>query len=279
MPTPVRDDRARLAPWRRHLHTIVFEADTTAGFAFDVVVLAAILASVGVVVVASVAEVHAAWGPWLHVAEWAFTVLFTVEYVLRLVAVARPVRYVVSFYGLIDLVSLLPTWIGLFVGGTESLLVVRLLRLARLFRVFKLVRYVEEGRFLLGALRRSARKITVFMTFVLALVTIVGALAYVIEGPERGFTSIPTGMYWAVVTITTVGYGDISPQSPLGRLLAAVVMLVGYAILAVPTGIVGAEMLQARRTPTNTQACPACAADGHDDDAVYCRRCGTRLDA
>ncbi len=271
----------RMSPWRRWLHEVVFEADTPAGLAFDAALLVAIVLSVTVVMLASVQGVVAEYGELLFWAEWVFTVLFTVEYALRLMVVARPALYARSFYGVVDLLSILPTWASLFVEGAESLLVVRLLRMMRIFRVFKLANHLEEGRTILLALQRSARKITVFMTTVLALITIVGAVMYVVEGPEYGFTSIPVGMYWAAVTITTVGYGDISPGTSFGRFLAMFVMLIGYAIIAVPTGIVSAEMVRADGTPGqdihNPHACPGCGAEGHHEDASYCRVCGTPL--
>lgn len=267
-----------LPPWRQRLHTVVFEADTPAGLVFDIALMVLILASVVVVVLASLEPVATTWRTPLVVAEWMFTLLFSVEYVLRLLAVSRPLAYATSFFGVVDLLSLLPTWAGLVVPGAESLLVVRLLRLLRIFRVLKLAHHLEEGEILLISLRRSVRKITVFMSTVLALITIVGATAYVVEGPENGFTSIPVGMYWAAVTITTVGYGDISPVTPLGRTLAVFVMLMGYAILAVPTGIVSVEIANASRARgVSRQACPACSAEGHPPDARYCHRCGSSL--
>lgn len=267
-------------PWRRRLHTIIFEADTPAGLAFDEALLLAIVLSVAVVVLASIDSVMSAWGPWLIAAEWLFTVLFTVEYALRLLAVSKPAAYARSFFGVVDLLSVIPTWLGLFIAGAESLLVVRLLRMVRIFRVFKLANHLQEGRLIVAALQRSARKITVFMTAVLALITILGAMMYVVEGPAYGFTSIPIGMYWAAVTITTVGYGDISPGTPLGRVVAMAAMLTGYAILAVPTGIVSVEIARGERErEVTTQACPACGCEGHGTDARYCYACGAALHA
>jgi len=283
-PRPAYAQRpVQMTPWRRRLHEVIFEADTPAGLAFDTALLVAIVLSVLVVILASMEEVARDWGQALFWAEWVFTILFTVEYVLRLAVVARPGLYARSFYGIVDLTSIIPTYLSLFVSGAESLLVVRMLRMLRLFRVFKLANHLDEGRMIVDALQRSARKITVFMTTVVALITIMGAFMYVIEGPEHGFTSIPIGMYWAAVTITTVGYGDISPGTPVGKLLATVAMLLGYAIIAVPTGIVGAEMAREMNGEGgsgrvhNPHACPACGAEGHHMDAVYCRVCGAPL--
>ena len=265
-----------LAPWRRRLHEIIFEADTPEGFAFDVALLVSVVASVLVVIVASVESVRAEWGRALYVAEWFFTILFTVEYVLRLLSVERPVRYARSFYGVIDLVSIVPTYASVLVPGAESLLVIRVLRMIRIFRVFKLIPYVVEGRVLWTALVRSQQKITVFLTTVLSMVVVMGSLMFVIEGPEHGFTSIPISMYWAVVTLTTVGYGDISPVTPIGRMVASAVMIMGYAIIAVPTGIVTVELAEAARKGSR-QACPSCGGEGHDIDARHCKFCGALL--
>lgn len=273
----------KMSRWRRRLHTIIFEADTPPGLAFDSALLVTIVLSVLVVILASMEDVAQQWGQTLYWAEWTFTILFTIEYVLRLLVVARPGLYARSFYGLVDLTSIIPTYLSLFVSGAESLLVVRMLRMLRLFRVFKLANHLDEGRMIVDALQRSGRKITVFMTTVIALITIMGAFMYVIEGPEHGFTSIPIGMYWAAVTITTVGYGDISPGTPLGKLVATLAMLMGYAIIAVPTGIVSAEMVRDATAEGgsglvhNPHACPACGAEGHHLDAVYCRVCGAPL--
>jgi voltage-gated potassium channel len=214
----------------------------------------------------------------LRTTEWTLTLLFTLEYALRLVAVRRPLAYALSFFGLVDLLALLPTYVSLLVPGTQVLLVVRILRLLRVFRVLKLTRFLTEARVLGAALRASARKIVVFLLVVSTVVVVVGALMYVIEGAPHGFTSMPRSMYWAVVTLTTVGYGDISPQTPLGQALASLVMILGYGIIAVPTGIVTAELTAgARQAAVSGQACPACGAEGHDVDARFCRRCGAPL--
>lgn len=262
---------------RSRLHQIVFEADTPAGRMFDLALLVAILASVTVVLLESVASVRARAGAELRALEWGFTILFTLEYLLRLAIVRRPLRYAVSPFGLIDLLAVLPTYLSALIPGAQSLLVVRLLRLLRVFRVLKLAEYLRESRTLGQALRASRRKILVFLLTVTTIVVIVGSLMYVIEGAEHGFTSIPLSIYWAVVTLTTVGYGDLAPATTLGRMLAAALMLTGYGIIAVPTGIVTAELTRAGAHPISTQSCPACGAEGHDHDAVYCRRCGAPL--
>lgn len=262
---------------RARLHEIIFEADTPEGRLFDLLLLIAIVSSVVVVLLESVASVRARVGPTLRAAEWGFTVLFTIEYILRLVAVGRPRRYVRSVYGIIDLLAILPSYVSLFLPGAQSLLVVRLLRLLRVFRVLKLAEYLHESRTLAQALRASGRKILVFLLTVVTIVVVVGTLMYVIEGEKNGFTNIPLSVYWAVVTLTTVGYGDLAPATTVGRALAAVLMLTGYGIIAVPTGIVTAELTRAASRPISTQACPACGSEGHEHDAVFCRRCGTKL--
>jgi voltage-gated potassium channel len=262
---------------RARLHQIIFEADTPAGRLFDLVLMVAIVSSVVVVLLESVAGVRARVGPQLRVLEWGFTILFTVEYLLRLASVRLPLRYALSPFGLIDLLAILPTYLSGLFPGAQSLLVVRLLRLLRIFRVLKLAEYLRESRTLAQALRASRRKIFVFLLAVSTIVVIVGSLMYVIEGEANGFTSIPLSIYWAVVTLTTVGYGDLAPATTLGRMLAVVLMLTGYGIIAVPTGIVTAELTRATAHPISTQACPACGMEGHEYDAVYCRRCGARL--
>jgi voltage-gated potassium channel len=272
---PVRDRRSA---FRKRLHEIVFEADTTAGRAFDVGLLVAILASLGVVILESLPQVRDRYGPALRIAEWTFTGLFTVEYALRLASVDRPSRYARSFYGVVDLLAILPTYASLVFPGAQSLIVIRTLRLLRVFRILKLARFVADTQLLLTAVRHSMSKITIFVGTVLTIVAIMGSLMYVIEGPEHGFVSVPHGMYWAVVTMTTVGFGDITPQTGLGRFVASVLMLIGYGVLAVPTGIFSAELLSlTRERPVTTQACPACSTYGHDLDARHCKYCGAVL--
>lgn len=262
---------------RARLHEIIFEADTPEGRLFDLLLLLAIVTSVVVVLLESVATVRARVGPTLRALEWGFTILFTIEYLLRLFTVRRPLRYALSPFGLIDLIAILPTYLSAILPGAQTLLVVRLLRLLRVFRVLKLAEYLRESRTLVLALRASARKILVFLLAVLTIVVLVGTLMYVIEGERHGFTSIPISIYWAVVTLTTVGYGDLAPVTPLGQALAVVLMLTGYGIIAVPTGIVTVELTRASIAPISTQACPACGIGGHEHDAVYCRRCGSPL--
>ncbi len=263
--------------WRFRLHEILFEADTPTGKAFDITLLVFIVASVVAVTLESVADIQLRHGPLLYKVEWFFTLLFTVEYVLRLISVERPLRYMVSFFGVVDLLAILPTYVSLFFTGAQSLIVIRALRLLRIFRVLKLAHFVGEARLLRVALRASVRKIIVFLGTVLTLVLIIGAMMYLIEGGEHGFTSIPKSIYWAIVTLTTVGYGDIAPQTVLGRLLASTVMITGYAIIAVPTGIVTVELAQATQKQISTQSCRHCIAEGHDIDAVYCKYCGEEL--
>jgi voltage-gated potassium channel len=261
---------------RQRIHEIIFEADTPAGKLFDLVLFAAICGSVIVVLLESMGTMRAQYGPLLRAAEWGFTLLFSAEYALRLWTVHRPARYATSFFGVIDLLAILPTWLSLILPGAQSLLVVRILRLLRVFRVLKLAEYLSESHLLWQAMRASRKKITIFLFTVITIVVIVGAAMYVIEGAEHGFTSIPLSIYWAVVTLTTVGYGDLAPATAAGRMLAIVVMLLGYAIIAVPTGIVTMELSRAVH-PVSTQACPACGIGGHEFGAKFCRRCGTAL--
>ena len=264
--------------WRGTLYTIIFEADTPGGKAFDVVLLWSILLSVIVVMVDSIAEVRSQYGELLWALEWFFTILFTIEYIFRLVCVNKAMRYAFSFYGVIDFLAIIPTYLSLVFVGYQYLLVIRILRLLRVFRIFKLSHLTSQASVLKEALKASRHKIIVFLTTVMSLVVIIGSLMYVIEGPEYGFKNIPTSIYWAIVTLTTVGYGDISPQTPLGQFLASIVMIIGYAIIAVPTGIVTVELAEAtRKKNTTTQVCPNCLAEGHDKDAKYCKYCGAKL--
>jgi voltage-gated potassium channel len=272
-------ENANSSARRARLHEVIFEADTPGGKAFDVALLLAIALSVAAVMLESVGPIRERYGRQLYLVEWFFTILFTVEYVLRLACVRYPLRYARSFFGIIDLLAILPTYLSLLMPGAQSMLVIRVFRLLRIFRIFKLTRYLGEARTLTVALKSSRHKIVVFLGGVLSIVIITGAAMYLIEGPDSGFTSIPRGVYWAIVTMTTVGYGDIAPRTVLGQALAAFVMILGYAIIAVPTGIVSAELVQAARDAVarDTQACPGCGAEGHDRDAVHCKRCGTRL--
>lgn len=267
-----------LSGWRLRLYIIIFEADTVAGRRFDQALIAAILLSVAVVMIDSVRPFAGRYTDVFTVLEWLFTLLFTVEYVLRLVCVRRPLTYALSFFGIIDLLSVLPAYLALLVPEAHALIDVRILRLLRVFRVFKLTGYVSEYTTLGRALMASRRKILIFLSFVLMVVLVMGSLMYVVEGPEHGFTSIPTAMYWAVTTMTTVGFGDITPRTDLGRLIASMMMLLGWGVLAVPTGIVTAEMTAQRQHPaTTTRTCHECLTEGHPPEANFCWRCGATL--
>ena len=264
--------------WRGRLHEIIFEADTSSGKAFDVLLIACILLSVATIMLDTVAAVEAHYSEELYLAEWTFTLIFTAEYLMRLFSVQRPLAYARGFFGLVDLLSILPTYISLFLPGTQYLLVIRLLRVLRVFRVLKLVQYLNEAQLLAGALRASGRKIFVFLFTVTTLVIIFGSLMFVIEGREHGFTSIPHSIYWAIVTLTTVGYGDVVPQTSLGQALASLIMIMGYSIIAVPTGIVSAEISNSMRwREVSTQCCPSCSTEDHAADAKFCKDCGAGL--
>jgi len=266
------------AAWREWIRVVIFEADTTGGKLFDVLLLVAILASVIAVMLESVDSIANTWGYTLRTAEWVFTLLFTVEYVLRLVSFPRPLRYAFSFFGWVDLLSILPSYLSLLIPGTHSMLVIRALRLLRIFRVFKLGRFLGEATLIMTALRASRAKVTVFLGTVVIIVVIVGAMMYLVEGEASGFTSIPRSMYWAIVTITTVGYGEITPDTPLGQSIAAMLMILGYGIIAVPTGIVTSELLAAARKPITTRHCTSCLSEGHDYAATFCKDCGELLE-
>jgi len=273
------DDRPQTL--RERAYIIIFEADTPAGKAFDVALLFAILASVAAVMAESVPEIRHDFRRVLVVLEWVFTIFFTIEYVVRLACVPNPWGYARSFFGIVDLLAILPTFVSVLIPGAQSLLVIRGLRLLRIFRVFKLGRFLGEAAIITRALSSSREKVVVFLGTILVLVTILGAAMYLIEGPESGFTSIPTSVYWAIVTLTTVGYGDITPESPLGKTLAAAIMVLGYSIIAVPTGIVTAEIVEqvAESRPRfhTTRHCGECMSEGHPVDAVFCMHCGERL--
>ncbi len=270
-----RVDRHR-APWRDKWHEVIFGHDTAAGRLFDVVLLTLILLSVLTVLLESVRSIREQYGTYFRVAEWTFTSLFTIEYVARLVSARNAKHYATSFFGVVDLLSIAPIYLSFVFGATHSFTVVRSLRLLRVFRILKLTEYIGEAAVLRVALQESIRKITVFLFAVLAVVIIVGALMFEIEGEANGFTSIPTAMYWAIVTVTTVGYGDISPKTVIGRILASMLMIVGYGIIAVPTGIVTFEFARASAAGP-VRICSACLLQPHDRDAVFCKRCGTRL--
>ncbi len=269
-----------LSPWREKIHEIIFEADTPAGKSFDVALLVLIVASVAAVMLETVDSIQERYGTLLFVLEWLFTIAFTIEYILRLLSVRRPMAYVTSFFGIIDLLAIIPTYLEFFFVGSHYLVVVRALRLLRVFRIFKLGHFLKEGAVITAALRASRVKITVFLVFILLLVVIIGSIMYLVEGgqDDTGFTSIPRSVYWAIVTLTTVGYGDIAPTTTFGQFLAAVVMILGYGVIAVPTGIVTSEIVKAKEDDEiSTQCCPSCAQEGHDADAVYCKYCGEEM--
>ncbi|OYU29539.1 MAG: ion transporter [Burkholderiales bacterium PBB2] len=269
-----------LQGWRLRCYTIIFEADTRAGRAFDLGLIAFVLLSLVTVVLDSVAEIHLQYGPWLTGLEIFFTAVFTLEYLLRLACVRQPLRYALSFYGIVDLLAVLPTYLAFFVPELYALVDVRVLRLLRVFRILKLNAYVAEYASLAQALRASSRKISVFISAVLMIVMVMGTVMYVVEGPANGFTSIPTSVYWAISTMTTVGFGDITPKTDLGRAIASLMMLLGWGVLAVPTGIVTAEMSAQRLAgapKATTRSCHVCLSEGHQADSKFCRHCGAAL--
>ena len=264
--------------FRTKLHEIIFEADTPAGKLFDIILLVAILLSVVLVILSSEVSLLKQYGAFFYYSEWILTILFTIEYFLRIYTVDKPLKYIFSFYGIIDFIAVIPTYLAVFMTGSHFLVIIRVLRLMRVFRVLKLARYVKAGYTLTTALKNSRGKIIVFLEAVVMIVIIIGSLMYLIEGPENGFNSILVSIYWAIVTITTVGYGDIAPQTVLGQSVAALLMIVGYAIIAVPTGIITAEVSSVKKkTRLNTQVCQSCLFDENDDDAVYCKKCGSKL--
>ena len=263
--------------YKDKVRLIIFEAHTPAGKAFDVGLIICILVSVVAVLLDSVANLHDSYGRYFLAIEWFFTIVFTLEYLIRLWCIQNTVQYARSFYGIVDLLGILPTYISLFVTDTQYLLVIRILRVLRVFRVLRMVRYVGEAELLSQALIASRRKITVFIASVMALVVIFGSFMYLIEGAENGFTSIPRSIYWAVTTLTTVGYGDLTPRTPVGQAMATIVMIMGYGIIAVPTGIVTMEISEAHKRAANTRTCPVCSVEGHVREASYCWRCGSHL--
>jgi len=279
--TPTYNDGQTLSGWRESLNDIIFGSETPAGKAFDVILIVCIVFSVIVVMLDSVSDIQQHYGQLLYSLEWLFTGLFTIEYVLRVITVRRPWLYITSFFGLVDVLSILPNYLILLFPGIsiKYVLVIRVLRMLRIFRILKLSAYMLEADILVAALANSTRKITVFLYAVLTLVIIFGSLIYVVEGSEAGFTSIPTSMYWAIVTITTVGYGDIAPATPLGQMIAGILMITGYGVIAVPTGIYSAEIIKSyKNEKIRNDACPNCGATDHDFDASFCKFCGHRLD-
>jgi voltage-gated potassium channel len=280
MAEPTGASETRDVSWRERIRIVIFEADTPLGKLFDVSLLVAIVLSIGVIMLESVTWIRVAHGPALDFLEWGFTLLFSIEYLLRLISVPKPWHYARSFFGIVDLLSILPTYLSLLVPGAETMLVIRALRLLRIFRVFKLGRFLGEASLLTRALAGSRHKVTIFLGSVLILVIILGSAMYLIEGEEHGFDSIPRGVYWAIVTLTTVGYGDITPQTTPGKFLASLVMILGYSIIAVPTGIVTAEIVEAATLSrrVTTRCCPDCTREGHETDADFCKYCGESLD-
>lgn len=271
----------KLSQLQRDLHNIIFEAETPKGKLFDVILLIFIAVSVIVVNLESVPSIAAKYGIYLYYAEWVLTIFFTAEYILRLYCSYRPIKYALSAYGIIDLLAIIPTFLSLFIAGTHSLVVIRALRLLRVFRLFKMVGFMNQGTFIIDALKASRTKIFVFIFFIFLMVNILGSVMYLIEGAnlDSDFDSIPRSIYWAIVTMTTVGYGDISPQTNLGQFLAAVVMIMGYAVIAVPTGIVSSEMIKGKKEKEeiSTQVCMNCSKEGHDLDATFCKYCASNL--
>lgn len=265
-----------LSKIKKRLYEIVFEADTRAGKIFDVTLLFIILFSVFLVILESITSIRIQYHKLLSILEWTITIIFTLEYILRIWLVDKPIKYILSRYGIIDLLALLPTYLDFFLVGGHSLIVIRALRLLRVFRIFKINRYTRAGRTIVKAIWDSKEKIGIFIVFIFTTSIIIGTIMYLVEGEENGFTDIPTSIYWTIVTLTTVGYGDLSPVTGLGQFLASVVMVLGYSIIAVPTGIVTASLIT-NKDSKNTQTCSHCLYDKHDDDAVFCKKCGTSL--
>ena len=264
--------------WKSKLHEIIYEADTKEGKLFDIILIITIVISIILVMLESVGSIDQKYHNFLNISEWIITILFTLEYIARIVCIKKPSSYIFSFYGIIDLLATIPKYLSLIFIGTHALIALRALRLLRVFRILKLARYMGASMNLITALKASRIKILVFLFAILVLTIILGTVMYLIEGPENGFTSIPYSMYWSIVTLTTVGYGDISPNTPFGQFIASIVMILGYGIIAVPTGIVTSEMTKTNSSnQTNTQHCPNCAADVHMNDATFCHKCGKKL--
>jgi len=264
--------------WRTRLHEIIYEADTHAGKLFDIVLLIFILASIVLVMLESVSSINLVYKEFFNIAEWIITILFTLEYIARIIAIKKPTEYIFSFYGIVDFLSTIPKYLAVIFAGTHALVALRALRLLRVFRILKLARFIGESNQLIKALKASRAKIAVFLFAVLIISIILGTVMYLVEtGQDSGFTSIPRSVYWAIVTLTTVGYGDIAPVTPLGQLIAAMIMIMGYGIIAIPTGIVSAEYASQKKVHINTQSCPSCGAENHRDDAEFCYDCGYKL--
>ena len=271
--------KRELRPWQIKLHEIIFGANTKSGKLFDIVLFYVIIASILLVMLESVREIDARFHTLFKVLEWVITILFTIEYITRIITIKAPRKYIFSFYGIIDLLSTIPMYLSFVFVGSQSLVALRALRLLRVFRILKLARYMGESTNFVTALKESRAKIAVFLSFVVILCIILGTLMYLIESPESGFTSIPRSVYWAIVTLTTVGYGDIAPQTPFGQLIASAIMILGYGIIAIPTGIVSAQMVKSdkKEEPTSVKSCNNCLHDVHNDNAEFCSNCGFKL--
>jgi voltage-gated potassium channel len=270
--------RIKKTTWKQRLHEIIYEADTKGGKLFDVILLIAIIASILLVMLESIESFDAKYHTFLDISEWVITLLFSLEYILRLISIKKPFKYIFSFYGIVDLLSTIPKYLSFIFVGSHHLAALRALRLLRVFRILKLTRYVGASNTLLVALRSSRAKIAVFLFFVVIVCIILGTIMYMIEGEENGFTSIPRSVYWAIVTLTTVGFGDIAPQTPLGQFIASIIMILGYGIIAIPTGIVSSEISKnTNKIDSNTQSCPSCLKDTHKDNAKFCDHCGSIL--
>jgi len=271
------DPKQHLSPSQQRLHEIIFEADTFSGRVFDFALIFCILFSVAIVMLDSIKEVRDVYGNLFYWLDWLVTAVFTIEYGLRLYCVIKPVKYALSFYGIIDLLAILPGYLDIFIEGTRYLSVVRVFRVLRIFRILKLAHFIKEADTLRRALVASKGRITVFILGVMTAVIFIGSAMYVIEGEENGYTSIPISIYWAIVTLTTVGYGDISPKTPFGQAFSAFIMILGYGIIAIPTGIVTAEIVRGNNVKVSTQVCPFCSSEGHDFEAIFCKKCGNEL--
>jgi voltage-gated potassium channel len=264
--------------YRNKLYHIIFEANTRAGKNFDIILIILISISILTVILESVKGIQQEYGKIFKYLEWTITIIFTIEYVVRILIVKRPLKFIFSFFGIIDFLSFLPSYLGLFIAGTHGLMVIRALRLLRIFRVLKLNRYINESNLLIKAMKASRVKISIFLYAVIMIIIIIGAVMYLVEGAQHGFDSIPRSMYWVIVTITTVGFGDIVPQTTFGQFIASFIMILGYAIIAVPTGIVTVEISKAKNSNAYTFVCPECLTEGHEADATYCKYCGATLD-
>ena len=271
------EETKKRSNWKHKLHEVIYEADTPTGKFFDVILLIAIIASIILVMLESVESIDNKYHNLLNIGEWIITILFTIEYFLRIICIHKPTKYIFSFFGIIDLLSTIPKYLSFFIVGSQSLIAFRALRLLRVFRILKLARYIGASNRLIEAMKASRAKIAVFLFFVLIVCIILGTVMYLVEGAENGFTNIPKSIYWAIVTLTTVGFGDIAPVTPLGQFIASIIMILGYAIIAIPTGIVSSEMTKNTKLDTNTQACPNCLKTNHKEGAIHCYNCGTKL--